>query len=75
VLVREMKRPGFNLSVLFEEYQAVYPDGYAYSRFCQLYRAFERRLSPTMRQTHVAGDKAGTCMGLSVSSGFHHART
>ncbi len=58
VLVREMKRPGVNLSVLFEEYQAVYPDGYAYSRFCQLYRAFERRLSPTMRQTHVAGDKA-----------------
>jgi transposase len=58
VLVREMKRPGVNLSVLFEEYRAVYPDGYAYSRFCQLYRAFERRLSPTMRQTHVAGDKA-----------------
>src|SRR5664279_1725043 len=58
VLVREMKRPGVNLSVLFEEYRGVYPDGYAYSRFCQLYRAFERRLSPTMRQTHVAGDKA-----------------
>ena len=58
VLVREMKRPGVNLSVLFEEYRAVYSDGYAYSRFCQLYRAFERRLSPTMRQTHVAGDKA-----------------
>ena len=58
VLVREMKRPGVNLSVLFEEYRAVCPDGYAYSRFCQLYRAFERRLSPTMRQVHVAGDKA-----------------
>ena len=57
VLVREMKRPGVNLSVLFEEYRAVYPDGYAYSRFCQLYRAFEQRLSPTMRQTHVAGDR------------------
>jgi len=32
-----MKRPGVNLSVLFEEYRGVYPDGYAYSRFCQLY--------------------------------------
>ena len=52
-----MKRPGVNLSVLFEEYQGVHPEGYVYSRFCQLYRAFERRLSPTMRQTHVAGDK------------------
>jgi transposase len=58
VLVREMKRPGVNLSVLFEEYRGSHPDGYAYSRFCELYRAFERRLSPTMRQTHVAGDKA-----------------
>src|SRR5271170_1934662 len=57
-LAREMKRPGVNLSVLFEEYRGVHPDGYAYSRFCELYRAFERRLSPTMRQTHVAGDKA-----------------
>ena len=46
------------MSVLFEEYQDVLPDGYAYSRFCQLYREFERRLSPTMRQNHVAGDKA-----------------
>src|SRR5664279_6011340 len=32
-LVREMKRPGVNLSVLFEEYRGVYPDGYAYSRY------------------------------------------
>ena len=28
------------------------------SRYCQLFREFERRLSPSMRQTHVAGDKA-----------------
>jgi transposase len=27
------------------------------SRFCQLFREFERRLSPTMRQQHVAGHK------------------
>ena len=30
-LVREMKRPGVNLSILFEEYQAVHPEGYGYS--------------------------------------------
>jgi len=57
-LAREMKRPGVNLSVLFEEYQAVHPEGYGYSRFCELYRDFERCLSPTMRQSHVAGHKA-----------------
>ena len=53
-----MKRPGVNLSILWEEYDAVHPQGYGYSRFCELYRDFERRLSPTMRQTHVAGHKA-----------------
>jgi transposase len=57
-LVREMKRPGVSLSILWEEYDAVHPQGYRYSRFCELYAAFERRLSPTMRQTHVAGHKA-----------------
>ena len=57
-LVREMKRPGVTLAILWEEYNAVHPQGYAYSRFCELYREFERRLSPAMRQTHVAGHKA-----------------
>ena len=56
-LVREMKRPGVNLTVLWEEYGAAHPGGYGYSRFCELYREFERRLSPTMRQHHIAGDK------------------
>ena len=57
-LAREMKRPGVNLMILWEEYQQVHPEGYGYSRFCELYRAFEGRLSPTMRQAHVAGHKA-----------------
>jgi len=57
-VARELKRPGVNLMVLWEEYRAVHADGYAYSRYCQLFREFERRLSPSMRQTHVAGDKA-----------------
>jgi transposase len=52
-----MERPGVNLLVLWEEYRALHPQGYAYSRFCQLFREFERRLSPTMRQQHVAGQK------------------
>ena len=57
-VARELKRPGVNLMVLWEEYRAVHADGYAYTRYCQLFREFERRLSPSMRQTHVAGDKA-----------------
>jgi transposase len=57
-LVRDLKRPGVNLLMLWDEYREVHPQGYAYSRFCQLFREFEQRLSPTMRQQHVAGDKA-----------------
>jgi transposase len=56
-LACELKRPGVNLMLLWEEYRAQHPDGYAYSRFCDLYREFEQRLSPVMRQEHAAGDK------------------
>jgi transposase len=44
-------------TLLWEEYREAHPDGYDYSRFCDLYREFERRLSLVMRQHHVAGDK------------------
>jgi transposase len=57
-LASELKRPGVNLMVLWEEYREIHPDGYRYSRFCDLFREFARRLSPVMRQNHVAGDKA-----------------
>jgi transposase len=57
LLAREIKRPGVNLLVLWEEYREAHPDGYGYSRFCDLFRAYEKRLSPVMRQHHVAGDK------------------
>jgi transposase len=56
-LAREAKRPGVNLRVLWEEYRDVHPDGYGYSRFCDLFREFERRISPVMRQHYAAGDK------------------
>src|SRR6476469_2258764 len=52
---RELRRPGVTLQLLWEEHRAAHPDGYGYSRFCEIYRAWEARLSPTMRQTHVAG--------------------
>lgn len=56
-LHREMKKPGVTLSLLWEEYRAQYPDGYGYSRFCDLYREWRGKLNPTMRQHHVAGEK------------------
>ncbi len=54
---RELKRKHVTLSIVWEEYIATEPGGYRYSRFCELYRAWEGRLSVTMRQSHAAGDK------------------
>src|SRR5580693_8974869 len=51
---RELRRPGVTLMLLWEEYRASEPGGYCYSRWCELYRAWEGRLSPTMRQSHPA---------------------
>jgi transposase len=54
---RELKRKHVTLSIPWEEYIAGELGGYRYSRFCELYRAWEGRLSVTMRQSHAAGDK------------------
>ena len=54
---RELKRKHVTLQIVWDEYIAAHPGGYSYSRFCELNRAFEKTLSPTMRQTHAAGER------------------
>ena len=54
---RELKRKHVTLSIVWDEYIAQNPDGYRYSWFCDLYRAWEGKLSVTMRQSHAGGDK------------------
>jgi transposase len=56
-LHRELKRKHVTLSLLWDEYIECNPEGYRYSRFCELYRSWEGKLSVTMRQSHVGGDK------------------
>jgi transposase len=53
----ELRRPGVTLMLLWEEYRQSAPGGYGYSRWCELYRGWEGRLSPTMRQSHPAGER------------------
>jgi transposase len=43
--------------MLWDEYIERHPDGCRYSRFCELYRGWASRLSVTMRQAHLGGDK------------------
>jgi len=54
---RELKRPGVTLLLLWEEYRGGHPDGVGYSRYCEIYQAWKGRLTPTMRQTHIAGER------------------
>lgn len=56
-LHQELRRKGVTLSLLWEEYRSVHPDGYGYSRFCELYGRWEGHLPPVMRQRHVAGER------------------
>jgi len=56
---QELKRKHVTLQLLWEEYcekQKCQPN-YSYSQFCRLYREWSKKQSPSMRQTHKAGDK------------------
>lgn len=60
----ELHRDGVTLQLLWEEYSAASSPltggalPYRYSQFCELYAAWRRRLLPTQRQVHRAGEKA-----------------
>ena len=54
---RELKRDSVTLQLLWEEYAQVHPNGYRRSQFCEIYRQWARRLRPSMRQVHRAGEK------------------
>jgi len=54
---QELRRKGVTLQLLWEEYRQVYPEGYAYSRYCELYREWAATVDPVMRQPHVPGER------------------
>jgi transposase len=54
---KELRRKSVTLQLLWMEYREAHPDGYGYSQFCNLYRAWRGRIDVTMRQAHQAGEK------------------
>jgi transposase len=57
-LHEELQRhPHLTLQLAWEEYRQAHPDGYAYSRFCELYQQWRQRLDVVLRQDHAAGEK------------------
>lgn len=53
----ELRRKSVTLSLLWVEYRQDHPNGYGYSQFCQRYRQWAKRLKPSMRLRHKAGEK------------------
>jgi transposase len=54
----ELKKKGVTVTQLWIEYKEAHPNGYGLSRFCWIYRQFDRSLAIAMRQEHKGGDKA-----------------
>src|SRR3954447_10362682 len=51
------KHKHLTLQLVWEEYRAVFPNGYGYSRFCELYQRWRRAQEVVLRQEHRAGEK------------------
>jgi transposase len=45
------------LQLVWEEYRQDHPDGYSYSRFCELYRDWVKNLDVVLRHEYRAGEK------------------
>lgn len=54
---KELARKGVTLQLLWQEYIQNFPQGYQYTRFCQLYRQWPKSHKLSMRQRHRAGEK------------------
>jgi transposase len=54
---RELRRKGVTRALVWQEYRSDHPEGYGYSWFCQSFDDWKGRVSPTMRQSHAAGEK------------------
>jgi transposase len=56
-LHEELKKKGVTIQLLWEEYRSHIPEGYSRTQFFYLYKEWSKRLHPTLRITHKAGEK------------------
>lgn len=52
----ERAKPDMTLELLWQEYRETNPDGLAYSRFCELYSEFIKKLPHSKRKFYKAGE-------------------
>jgi len=51
------QHPHLTLQLAWEEYRQVHPEGYGYSRFCELYQRWRGKQDVVLRQIHKPGEK------------------
>jgi transposase len=51
------QHPHLTVQLAWEEYREKNPEGYRYSRFCELYQRWRRKQDVVLRQEHQAGEK------------------
>lgn len=54
---KELRRRNVTRRLLRDEYRAGHLDGFGYRWFCTTYEAWKGRACPSMRQTHLGGEK------------------
>jgi len=54
---KELRRKGVTRALLWDEYRSANPEGYSYTRYCELFQAWRGVQGRSMRQTHVAGER------------------
>jgi transposase len=54
---KELRRRSVTRLLLWEEYRAANSDGFGYTWFCTTFEAWKLRARPSMRQTHIGGEK------------------
>jgi transposase len=55
--LQQRKKTKVTMMLLREEYMEAHPDGYAYTQFRVHYNRYRQKLNPSMRQTHIGGEK------------------
>lgn len=54
---KELRKRGVTRMLLWQEYREQHPGGFGYTWFCTHFEAWKGRVRPSMRQTHVGGEK------------------
>jgi transposase len=54
---QELKRPGVTLQLLWQEYKEAHPDGYQYSRYCEIYEVWRKKNDVYTPIPHKAGEE------------------